>query len=115
MEIGRREPRENIDSTARDHLANERTFLAWIRTALAVIGLGVLVAKLVTTDGVLAEVIGVAMVGFGAAMLVYSVFRYERVTNLLDNGLFAAARVGPLILAAIGLAVAIGALILLIF
>jgi putative membrane protein len=30
----------------RDHLANERTLLAWIRTAITVIGLGFLVDKL---------------------------------------------------------------------
>lgn len=29
----------------RDHLANERTFLAWIRTAIAIIALGFVVAK----------------------------------------------------------------------
>jgi putative membrane protein len=28
-----------------DHLANERTFLAWIRTSISVIGLGFVVAK----------------------------------------------------------------------
>jgi putative membrane protein len=38
---------ENRDSTARDHLANERTFLAWVRTALGLIGLGVLLERLV--------------------------------------------------------------------
>src|SRR3954454_14176491 len=30
----------------RDHLANERTFLAWVRTALALIGLGFVLARL---------------------------------------------------------------------
>ena len=30
----------------RDHLANERTFLAWVRTAIALLGFGVLIAKL---------------------------------------------------------------------
>lgn len=29
----------------RDHLANERTFLAWIRTALGMIGLGFVLAR----------------------------------------------------------------------
>lgn len=29
----------------RDHLANERTFLAWVRTAITVIALGFVVAK----------------------------------------------------------------------
>ena len=28
-----------------DHLANERTFLAWIRTSISMIGLGFVVAK----------------------------------------------------------------------
>lgn len=30
----------------RDHLANERTFLAWIRTAVALMGFGILIVKL---------------------------------------------------------------------
>jgi putative membrane protein len=31
---------------ARDHLANERTYLAWIRTAIALIGFGVVIVRL---------------------------------------------------------------------
>lgn len=104
---------DNTGSEARDHLANERTFLAWVRTALAVIGLGVLLGKLVETEGLAAEIIGLAMVGFGAAMLVYSVARFERVTSRLVEGKFPVARLGPLFLAALGIAVAIGAVILL--
>ena len=38
-------PSASRPSRATDHLANERTFLAWIRTSLAVIGLGFAVAK----------------------------------------------------------------------
>ena len=34
------------DARIRDHLANERTYLAWIRTAVAMIGLGVVISKL---------------------------------------------------------------------
>ena len=30
----------------RDHAANERTFLAWIRTAIAVIAFGIVIEKL---------------------------------------------------------------------
>ena len=30
----------------RDHLANERTFLAWVRTSIALMGFGVVIAKL---------------------------------------------------------------------
>lgn len=31
---------------ARDHLANERTYLAWIRTAVSLMGFGILIVKL---------------------------------------------------------------------
>ena len=31
---------------ARDHLANERTYLAWIRTAVAFLGIGIVVVRL---------------------------------------------------------------------
>ena len=113
MKLRPREAQDNTGSVARDHLANERTFLAWIRTALAVIGLGVLVGKLIETDGLVAEVIGIAMVGFGAAMLIYSISRYERTITLLNEGQFSAARWGPIVLAALGLFIAVGALILL--
>jgi putative membrane protein len=30
---------DNRDTKLREHLANERTFLAWVRTAIALIGL----------------------------------------------------------------------------
>jgi putative membrane protein len=34
------------ESRVRDHLANERTFLAWIRTALGMIGIGFVLARM---------------------------------------------------------------------
>jgi putative membrane protein len=34
------------ESRVRDHLANERTFLAWVRTALALIGVGFVLARM---------------------------------------------------------------------
>ena len=34
------------DSVARDHLANERTFLAWVRTGVALAGLGIIISRL---------------------------------------------------------------------
>jgi putative membrane protein len=36
----------STDQKARDHLANERTFLAWVRTALALITFGLLFQRL---------------------------------------------------------------------
>ncbi len=34
------------DGRVRDHLANERTYLAWMRTGIATMGFGVVIAKL---------------------------------------------------------------------
>ena len=38
-------PGDQIDRT-REHLANERTFLAWVRTAIALLGLGFVLARM---------------------------------------------------------------------
>src|SRR5215510_4766357 len=35
----------NSDSHSQQHLANQRTFLAWLRTCLALIGLGFVVSR----------------------------------------------------------------------
>ena len=45
--IGRREIQQSepLDNHTRDHLANERTFLAWVRTSLALLGFGFLLAR----------------------------------------------------------------------
>jgi putative membrane protein len=42
------EPVGRGPSWMRDHLANERTLLAWVRTALSLVALGLAVAKLAT-------------------------------------------------------------------
>ncbi len=34
------EPRRSDEASVRDHLANERTFLAWVRTAVTFIAAG---------------------------------------------------------------------------
>lgn len=34
------------DARVRDHLANERTYLAWLRTGIATMGFGIVIAKL---------------------------------------------------------------------
>jgi putative membrane protein len=35
-----------LSAKIRDHLANERTFLAWVRTSVSLLGFGVLIARL---------------------------------------------------------------------
>lgn len=41
---------ENSGSTARDHLASERTFLAWLRTGLGFIALGIAIERFSTLE-----------------------------------------------------------------
>ncbi|MFD8034708.1 YidH family protein [Streptomyces sp. NPDC059717] len=43
-------PSPNAGSRAREHLANERTYLAWLRTGISVAALGVAVAKFAPTE-----------------------------------------------------------------
>lgn len=71
---------ENPNRT-RDHLANERTFLAWIRTSIALMGFGFVIVKFAVflkqaalmlgrevplMPTTYSAEIGIAMVGFGA-------------------------------------------------
>lgn len=104
---------DNEGSTARDHLANERTFLAWVRTALGLIGLGVLLAKLMQTEGPAAQWAGLALVVFGGGVLVYSLGRYQRVVSHLEKGSFPISKRGPLTVGIIAIGVAIGAVVFL--
>jgi putative membrane protein len=103
---------ENRDSTARDHLANERTFLAWIRTALGLVGLGVLLERLGAGNGqTIAMAAGVGFIAFGGLTLIYAVSRYLRVAKNLERGLFPVAIRGPILIAFGALLVAGGAMI----
>ncbi|MBW4576463.1 MAG: DUF202 domain-containing protein [Aphanothece sp. CMT-3BRIN-NPC111] len=39
-------PKRRSSDRVRDHLANERTYLAWMRSAIALMGFGVLIVRL---------------------------------------------------------------------
>jgi len=97
------------DSTVRDHLANERTFLAWLRTSAGVMALGVGIARFVTDDGSRYPVAaGLVLVVVGVVGLAYGTARYYRVATQIDTGeVEVADHRGPLAAAAVVLAVAI--------
>ena len=103
---------DNVQSTARDHLANERTFLAWVRTALGIMGFGVILEKLVETAGSFATIASILLVAYGALILVYSLYRYERVNRRLRVGKFPVARRGPFLIGLLALLVMVGAVVL---
>jgi putative membrane protein len=102
---------QNRDSAARDHLANERTFLAWVRTALGLVGLGVLLERLGAGGETIAVAAGVAFISFGGLSLIYAVGRYLRVAKHLERGMFPVAMRGPIVVAFGALLVTGGALV----
>jgi putative membrane protein len=78
---------------ARDHLANERTYLAWIRTAVALLGFGVLVVRsrvpsgIVTTELPPTRVHGMGL-GFAVAGLLcvmLATWQYFSVRRAIDT------------------------------
>ena len=87
-----------------DHAANERTFLAWIRTGLAVVAFGFFLIKLnvlvdAVGDGTLprlaedagtfvanaARYVGLAMVVIGVAVIARSSTGFERTRRAIDS------------------------------
>ncbi|HLV81718.1 MAG TPA: DUF202 domain-containing protein [Chthonomonadaceae bacterium] len=82
------------DTRVRDHLANERTFLAWIRTGIATMGFGVVIARLrylfptgalsPPSRGIIhAANIGLIFTIIGLLTVVLALFRYRVVQRQL--------------------------------
>ena len=75
-----------------DELANDRTFLAWLRTSLVVMGLGFVVAKValivqptnknVSYQGLYAAV-GIVIILCGGAVVVVGYLQHKTVLDLL--------------------------------
>jgi len=107
---------DNKNSTANpsDHLANERTFLAWIRTGVAIMGFGFVVVKfalfikqisiaLEGKNNILpgkgySTQIGILLVAMGAFIALYSYFRYRVTEKQLDNRTYKPSMLPALIL-----------------
>jgi putative membrane protein len=91
---------ENNDTKLREHLANERTFLAWVRTSVALIGLGFVIVKfalflkevsllfkeqsITETEG-FSAVIGVVIVAFGVVLSPFAYFQYKKVEKQINR------------------------------
>lgn len=80
------------------HLANERTYLAWIRTCIAVAGLGFLAAGLTfnSTYGekahVFAAIAGIGSLSFALSLLLAATHEYRSKRRDINEGVFRASR-----------------------
>ena len=118
---------EQKRGSAADYLSNERTLLAWIRTGIALIALGFVVARfslllrqlglqghgsgLELLGGHWAAIIGTGIVALAAVLLALSYLRYRVAARALDRGAYHDSRglaigvVAVVILVAVTLAV----------
>ena len=82
---------------ASEHLDNERTFLAWVRTNIALITLGFVVARISPTLGaagatnasrflVRTTPVGIVLVVFGALVTMLAAVRYDQVNRQIEAG-----------------------------
>lgn len=99
-------PNANPNRT-RDHLANERTFLAWVRTGAAIIVFGFAIGRFsiairqlsalqghgVRTAGI-SVWMGSGTILAGLMLVVAGLFRYRKTRARLDSGLFEPAGLG---------------------
>lgn len=101
---------ENVQaSKARDHLANERTFLSWVRTSIGIMAFGFVVEKFAlfvkqinfflskahlaeagptqlssSTQGY-SSVLGVCLVALGALICLLAFIRYKTIEKEIEN------------------------------
>ncbi|KAJ7132093.1 hypothetical protein C8R44DRAFT_871083 [Mycena epipterygia] len=119
---------ENSGSVARDHLASERTFLAYVRTSLVVASTGVALVQLFTISAnataddklsflpttrrvqMWARPLGATMVCLGLVVLAFGTTRYFRIQSALIQGAFPVAR-----LTAAFITLALGTIIVVVF
>ena len=107
------------DKKATEHLANERTFLAWVRTSIAIIGVGFVVARfglwLERMPGASplphagkpgwSMPIGAGIMAVGALLSALAAWHYHRVSREIEQGK---------VLPAFGLVTLVGGLVVLI-
>jgi putative membrane protein len=87
------------EKRASEYLANERTFLAWIRTSIAIISVGFVITRVgpLTQHALTGEVrsaksfgasfvMGIALMVLGAVLAVLAVSRYHVVNRAIDEG-----------------------------
>ncbi|HET8603439.1 MAG TPA: DUF202 domain-containing protein [Marmoricola sp.] len=67
-------------------LANERTFLAWVRTSLAMMAAGVAVVQFVPGVAILRHVLGIVLILLGGVLAAASYRHWERTERAMRLG-----------------------------
>lgn len=83
------DPPASTESRTRDELANERTFLAWLRTGVNVMIVGLALARFGTGGEVTVRslVAGAILVATGGAGVIYGALRYRAISRDLQDGI----------------------------
>jgi putative membrane protein len=86
------------EGEVRDHLANERTYLAWLRTGMALLGLGFLVARLRLEmaavhgagepAGFHGATVGLGFATLGLVTILFGTWRYVAVRRMIERRAF---------------------------
>jgi putative membrane protein len=82
------EDRGSREPAVRDHLANERTLLAWQRTALAVVGIGFLVDRFALGPSgptVVGSILGTVLILLGAGVAVIGAYQFLRTEREIER------------------------------
>ena len=101
---------EGGSTETRTHLANERTFLAWLRTAITLIALGLAAGRFRAFEGgagvALVKALASVLIAGGMCLAVAGWRRYTRSRDDIASDSFQPA--GRLVAAAMGLVLVIG-------
>jgi putative membrane protein len=108
-------PSADPDTRARTHLANERTFLAWFRTGITLVALGLAAGQFLTRDiapGVpVVRGLSTLIIATGAFIVSVGIYRYLRNRQRVAELDFRPAGVSVVLLAVAALVIAILAII----
>ena len=108
---------ESNELDARFSFANERTFLAWNRTALAMVTAGLAIAQLLPPFDFAGgrRMIAVPLIVMGTLVAIASFFQWQRNERAMRAGLPLPRSVLPMLVAAVVALSAIVALVLVLF
>ncbi len=118
------EQKNNSTSRVRNrrvHMANERTFLAWIRTSISVMAFGFVVERFslfvrqmsaymgqaAPPHPSYSAMIGLILVGIGALMGLLAFFRFRSVERQIDEDTYAPSPVLSILLTLVVLSIAV--------